>query len=136
MVRAAQAAIDAGTAPQLAGLVATGQSLTPALMMAVADAPIRAIIDTALQYRGAGVANAVSMFSPDAVVLGGSVSNLGEPLRAAVAEIVQVRCRATPVAEITICLASLGGDAGVMGAACWAAHRSGDQQVAGLFVAS
>lgn len=136
MVRAAQAAIDAGTAPQLAGLVATGQSLTPALMMAVTDAPIRAIIDTALQYLGAGVANAVSMFSPDAVVLGGSVSNLGEPLRAAVAEIVQVRCRATPVAEITICLASLGGDAGVMGAACWAAHRSGDQQVAGLFVAS
>jgi len=72
------------------------------------------------------------MFSPDAVVLGGSVSNLGEPLRAAVAEIVQTRCRATPVAEIAICLASLGGDAGVMGAACWAAHRSGDQQMAGL----
>ena len=102
-------------------------------MMAVQDVAIRDIMATAFRYLGAGVANAVSMFSPNAVVLGGSVSNLGEPLRAAVADIVQARCRATPVAEIAICLASLAGDAGVIGAACWAAHRSGDRQVAGLF---
>ena len=133
MVRAAEAAIAAGTAPQLAHVVAQGQVLTPALMMAVQDVVIRDIMASALRYLGAGVANAVSMFSPDAVILGGSVSNLGEPLRAAVVDIVQARCRATPVADIAICLASLGGDAGVMGAACWAAHRNGDRQVAGLF---
>jgi len=65
----------------------------------------------------------VTMFSPHVVVLGGSVSNLGAPLFAAVRAIVHERCRATPVDRIAIVPAVLGADAGMLGAAQWAYRR-------------
>jgi glucokinase len=89
---------------------------------------VAAVLQTAYRYLGTGVANVVSLFSPHAVIIGGSVANLGEPLFAAVRHEVTLRCKATPVAQIAIVPAALGGDAGVLGAACWAAHRSGRQQ--------
>lgn len=125
LVRMAQAAMDAGHAPTLVAQVNAGVELTPAAMAASADEAIQRIMEQAYRYIGAGVANAVSMFSPDVVVIGGSVSNLGEPLLARIRDVVRMRCRATPVAEVTIARAALAGDAGVMGAACWAAYRHG-----------
>ena len=90
------------------------------------------MLTTAYRYLGTGVANVVSLFSPNAVIIGGSVANLGEPLFAAVRREVATRCKATPVERIAIVPAALGGDAGVLGAACWAAHRSGQQQFSPL----
>ena len=125
LVRMAQAAMDAGQAPALSAQVRAGVALTPAAMAASTDVAIQGIMEQAYRYLGAGVANAVSMFSPDVVVIGGSVSKLGEPLLAHIREIVRMRCCATPVPEVLIAQADLGGDAGVMGAACWAAYRHG-----------
>jgi glucokinase len=69
------------------------------------------------------VANLVTVLSPDCVILGGSVARLGEwlfgPVRAAVRE----RCRAIPVEQVRIIPASLGGDAGSVGAAIWASQQ-------------
>lgn len=127
MVAQAQQLLDAGQAPVLAQQLATGAVLTPALLAKVAphDEAVSLLLKKAFRYIGAGVANVVSLFSPEAVVLGGSVANLGDALFAAVRYEVKQRCRATPVAQIRIVPAALAGDAGMLGAACWAAHRAG-----------
>lgn len=125
MVAQAQALIEAGQAPDLAQRVANGAHFTPSLMAQCDDVAVHQLLAQAYQYLGAGVANVVSLFSPNVVVLGGSVAQLGEPLCAAVQQVVRQRCRATPIDRIAIVTAALGGDAGVLGAAVWAAHRSG-----------
>ena len=127
MVAQAQQLLAHGQAPMLAQRVAAGDVLTPALLAAVAthDAAVAQLLNTAYRYIGAGVSNVVSLFSPNAVILGGSVANLGDALFAAVRHEVTLRCRATPVDQIAIVPAALGADAGVLGAACWAAYRAG-----------
>ena len=135
MVAQAQHLLAHQQAPQLAELLAAGHELTPALLCQAGDAgdtAVAALLQTAYRYLGTGVANVVSLFSPNAVIIGGSVANLGEPLFAAVRHEVATRCKATPVERIAIVPAALGGDAGVLGAACWAAHRSGQQQFSPL----
>lgn len=127
MVAQAQQLLAHGQAPLLAQRVAAGDALTPALLAAVAphDAAVAQLLHTAFRYIGAGVSNVVSLFSPNTVILGGSVANLGDALFAAVRHEVALRCRATPVDQIAIMPAALGADAGVLGAACWAAYRAG-----------
>ncbi|MFZ9859266.1 MAG: ROK family protein [Roseiflexaceae bacterium] len=125
MVAQAKTLIEAGQAPDLAHQVASGLHLTPSLMANCRDIAVHKMLVQVYQYLGAGVANVVSLFSPNVVVLGGSVSQLGAPLCDAVRQVVIQRCRATPVERIPIVTAELGGDAGVLGAAVWAVHRSG-----------
>ena len=127
IVARAQACVERGEADQLAQFIAAGQPFTPALVATAAAAGDRALqrlMGDIYAAIGAGVANVVTLFSPQVVVLGGSVSNLGEPLFAAVRAVVQERCRATPVARISIVPAVLGGNAGVLGAAQWAYQRA------------
>jgi glucokinase len=99
--------------------------ITPETIMRAAeagDAVAREILGRAGAALGVGVANLVTILSPDRVILGGSVARLGawlfDPVRAAVHE----RCRAIPVEQVQIVPASLGGDAGVIGAAVWASQ--------------
>ena len=99
--------------------------ITPETIMLAAEAgdPVaREILGRAGAALGVGVANLVTVLSPDCVILGGSVARLGEwlfgPVRAAVRE----RCRAIPVEQVRIVPAGLGGDAGAIGAAIWAFH--------------
>lgn len=132
MVAQANALIESGEAPDLARRIAHGMQLTPSVMASCNDISVHHVLAQAYQYLGAGVANVVSLFSPNVVVLGGSVAQLGEPLCAAVRQIVRQRCRATPVEQIAIVTAALGGDAGMLGAAVWAAHRSGADAVHAL----
>lgn len=73
---------------------------------------------------GVGVANLVTILSPDRVVLGGSVARLGKWLFDPVREAVKQRCRAIPVERVQIVPAALGGDAGVVGAAIWASQMT------------
>jgi glucokinase len=132
MVTQAQVLINAGQAPDLAQRIVHGAHLTPSLMASCSDIAVQQVLAQAYAYLGAGVANVVSLFSPHVVVLGGSVAQLGEPMCAAVRQVVQQRCRATPIERIAIVTAALGGDAGVLGAAVWAAHRSGTEDVHAL----
>lgn len=131
MVAQARLLLEQQRAPKLTTLLTGGHELTPALLRQAAesgDTAVAAVLETAYRYLGTGVANVVSLFSPNAVIIGGSVANLGEPLFAGLQREVVTRCKATPVDQIAIVPAALGGDAGVLGAACWAAHRSGQQQ--------
>jgi glucokinase len=103
--------------------------ITPQLIMLAADegdAVAREILARAGAYLGVGVANLVTILSPDRVILGGSVARLGEWLFGPVREAVRQRVHAVPVARVQIVPASLGGDAGVIGAAVWASQMKNE----------
>lgn len=100
--------------------------VTPALVGQAAtmgDVTAQSILAHVTKYLGVGVANIVTTLSPDCVVLGGSVANLGEQLLAPVRAIVRERCRAIPVDRVRIVRAELGPDAGAIGAALWAGQQ-------------
>ncbi len=101
--------------------------VTPAMVgqaAAAGDAVAQAILAHVTKYLGAGVANMITTLSPNCVILGGSVANLGEQLLAPVRAIVRDRCRAIPVDRVRIVQAELGADAGTIGAALWAGQQS------------
>jgi len=102
------------------------ECVTPALVgqaAAAGDAVAQSILAHVTKYLGAGVANMVTTLSPDCVILGGSVANLGEQLLAPVRAIVRDRCLAIPVDRVRIVQAQLGVDAGAIGAALWAGQQ-------------
>jgi glucokinase len=97
--------------------------ITPEIIRQAAEAGdqvAREILGRAGAALGVGVANLVTVLSPDCVILGGSVARLGEWLFAPVRAAVRERCRAIPVDRVRITPAALGGDAGAIGAAIWA----------------
>jgi glucokinase len=99
--------------------------VTPETIMRAAEAGdevAREILARAGAALGVGVANLVTILSPDRVILGGSVAQLGEWLFGPVREAVRERVRAVPVERVQILSAALGGDAGVIGAAVWASQ--------------
>ena len=83
------------------------------LAKAGSDAAL-AVVERSCDMLGRGIAAACAVIDPEAVVLGGGVSRAGEFLRlrveAAFAKYAFHACRGTK-----ICLATLGGDAGIYG---------------------
>jgi glucokinase len=105
--------------------------VTPETVMRAAEAGdevAREILARAGAALGVGVANLVTILSPDRVILGGSVARLGEWLFGPVREAVRQRVRAVPVERVAILPATLGGDAGVIGAAVWASQRRNEER--------
>ncbi len=78
----------------------------------------KAVTEQYIKYLSCGIANAINIFQPDILCIGGGVCNDGDtllvPLRAAVAEQIYSKNSAKNT-EIVIC--SLGNDAGIIGAA-------------------
>jgi glucokinase len=68
-------------------------------------------------YIGIAVAGVVNVLNPDIVVIGGGVSNVGEPLFQAVRASVTRRAMGPSSECVKIEPAELGEDAGVIGAA-------------------
>ena len=81
------------------------------------DAAARKVVDSFIRYLADGIANLVNLFRPEAVLLGGGISNEGEallaPLRQRVGERLYVDAARIPFALIR---AALGNDAGMYGA--------------------
>ena len=79
--------------------------------------------DREARYLGLGIANLVTLFTPDAIVLGGSV------MKSAVLFLEEIRrtvcrcCRYVPYEKAELTLASLGEDANLIGAARVWHHR-------------
>lgn len=99
--------------------------ITPETILRAAEAEdtiAREILQRAGAALGVGIANLVTILSPDRVILGGSVARLGDwlfdPVRAAILQ----RCRAVPVERVGVVPAALGDTAGLIGAAVWAFH--------------
>lgn len=88
------------------------------------DPLAREVLNRAACYLGIGMVNAVNIFNPEMIVLGGGMAELGdifiEPGRKMVAE------RAFPVSSRTVRIvtAQLGNEAGVYGAAAFALEQS------------
>lgn len=125
VIRRTQEALDAGAATSLRQRMAVGESLTPLLLAQEAEAgdslALQIILDTA-RYLGIGLTSLMHTIDPSCVVLGGAMTFGGNdtPLGRRFIERVreEVWRRAFPiVAKTPIEYASLGGDAGYIGAA-------------------
>ncbi len=87
------------------------------------DELARQAADREARYLGLGIANLVTLFTPDAIVLGGSV------MKSAVLFLEEIRrtvcrcCRYVPYEKAELTLASLGEDANLIGAARVWHHR-------------
>ncbi len=121
IARQARESVRRGVPSALAERFASQPELVTAASVAEAarggDLEALIILRTAMDHLGRGVANLVSLLNPERVVIGGGLASLGpdllEPVTAAVHRL------ANPVAasSVSILLAELGPDAGVLGAA-------------------
>lgn len=91
---------------------------------AAGDAVAKDIIDEALTYLGIGVANAISIFDPQMIIIGGGVSKAGDIVFDKVREVVNKRCFKSMAQACEILPAGLGADAGVVGAVALAILQS------------
>ena len=82
------------------------------------------IVDNALNYLGIGVANAVSIFDPQMVIIGGGVTQVGDILFDKVRQVVNKRCFKNMAEACEIAPAGLGTNAGVVGAVALAILES------------
>jgi glucokinase len=74
-------------------------------------------------YLGLGLANLVTLFSPDAIVLGGSVMGSAHLFLDGIRSTIQRQCGLVPFHRTELTLASLGPDAPLLGAAQVWRHR-------------
>jgi glucokinase len=82
------------------------------------------IVDNALTYLGIGVANAVAIFDPQMVIIGGGVTQVGDKLFDRVRQVVNKRCFKNMAEACQIVPAGLGINAGVVGAVALAILES------------
>ena len=84
------------------------------------DRVAKNILNTSLTYLGIAVADTITNFDPEKVVVGGGVVNGGDIVIDTIRNVVEERCMAAFVENCTIEKAVLGGKAGVLGAAALA----------------
>lgn len=83
------------------------------------DATGKAVVEQYISYLATGITNVINIFQPDVLCVGGGVSKQGENLLAPVRKIVeQERITKSNDKQTIICAATLGNDAGIIGAAC------------------
>jgi len=81
------------------------------------DERARRVVAREGYYLGLGLANLITMFAPDAIVLGGSVMKSAHLFLDRAREVIRENCRLVPADCVEILAASLGADAGLIGAA-------------------
>ncbi|MBS0388137.1 MAG: ROK family protein [Proteobacteria bacterium] len=87
------------------------------------DALAQAEVARAGRYLGIGIANLISLYTPDAIVLSGSVMESADLFMPAIRAIVRSHCTQVPANRVTIDVAALGGEAPLIGAAAVWRHR-------------
>jgi glucokinase len=76
-------------------------------------------------YLGLGIANLINLFTPDAIVLSGSVMKSATLFLDRIREVIRRGCRFVPAEKTALTLASLGDDTNLIGAARVWHHRFG-----------
>ena len=78
-----------------------------------------AVVKEFIEYLATGIINVINIFQPDVLCIGGGIANQGENLLGPLRTIVE-RERFTKHndKQTKICVATLGNDAGIIGAAC------------------
>jgi glucokinase len=82
-------------------------------------------VDNEGRYLGLGIANLVTMFVPEIIVLGGSVMKSAELFLEEIRKTIVASCRLVPFEKTELALASLGEDSNLIGAARVWHHRFG-----------
>jgi glucokinase len=120
-----------GLAPRLHEIVhGSADLVNPATMAQAAragDHAVRGAIDRAASYLAIGIANVVTTFHPQLVVLGGGVAGLGDLMLETVRSGLAERVRMFPAAGVAVELSTLGDRAGSHGAVALAMSRGGGQ---------
>jgi glucokinase len=78
------------------------------------------------RYLGLGLANLINLFTPDAIVLGGSVMKSSHLFLDGIRETIREGCRFVPFEKTKLLLATLGEHANLIGAAMVWHHRFGN----------
>jgi glucokinase len=81
------------------------------------DAYAEQIVTQAMAYLGIGMANLVNLFNPERIVIGGGLSALGDGLLMPVRRAIRLRAFSSASAQVTVALAQLGPEVGIVGAA-------------------
>lgn len=112
-------------ADQIAAACGTSTAEEAVQAALAGDARARAGLADVGRYLGIGIANMITVISPDRIVLGGGVAAAGDllfdPIRAEIAR----RVRTTSADEVTLVPAELGTLAGAIGAAVHGAEQTG-----------
>jgi len=93
------------TAKQICDLARTGDMVA-----------LEAVAHEAM-YLGIGLANLINLFTPDAIVLSGSVMKSADLFLGRIREVIRAGCRFVPAEKTELTLASLGDDTNLIGAA-------------------
>ncbi len=113
------------SALSLAGSVAAITGFTVAEALGRGDKEAERIFDGFCRQVAVGLANLVMIFDPERIVLGGGLTDIGEPLRAGTARWLDpLPLGGEYRPPVNIVMAELGDDAGALGAALWA-HQGG-----------
>jgi glucokinase len=94
------------------------------------DALARQEIDRHARYLGIGVANLVTLFAPDVIVLAGSVMRSADLFLPTIREYTARQCGLVPASRIEIVTSPLEPDAPLIGAAMVFEHRFGGAALA------
>ena len=115
-----------GRQSSLARRLSSGENLTPLVVAEEAsggdDFALEIVLDTA-RYLGIGIVNVMHTLDPNGVVLGGAMdfggrdSPLGKRFLDRIREEIHRRAFPVPAARVSVDFASLGSDAGYIGAA-------------------
>lgn len=119
-----------GEAPKLQEIAGTDlmQIRSNAIAQSVkgGDLAIEWLVEEAARHIGIAVASIVHLMAPDVVVLGGGlVESLPEMIRKIVEDEARKRVMPAYVNEFNVVVATLGDDAGALGAAGWAQQALG-----------
>jgi glucokinase len=82
-------------------------------------------VDREAYYLGLGLANLITLFSPDAIVLGGSVMKSADLFLQGIHRTIRQNCGLVPFTKTAVTLASLGPESALIGAARVWHHRFG-----------
>lgn len=86
--------------------------------MRAGDKSAKEVVDKYIKYLAAGITNAINIFQPDVLCIGGGVCNEGDPLMVPMRELVRKEVYTRMLDKNTrIEVAALGNDAGIIGAA-------------------
>lgn len=118
IARLAAEAVAAGRSPALARLAAGVEELTAAEVDVAAEAgdeAAREILARAARYLGVGLANYINIFNPEAIVVGGGVTNIGERLLRPAFALAKARAFRLPAERVLLAHAALEGRSEVLG---------------------
>src|SRR4029077_19750145 len=89
------------------------------------DELARSAVSREARYLGLGLANLINLFTPDAIVLSGSIMKSSNLFLDGISATIRQGCRFVPFEKTELLLASLGADANLIGAAMVWHHRFG-----------